>query len=69
MFNFCGGMQDFGRDVLKTLVQTDYGPGCSFDNITGHGLEDHHGGSHEQVNLYKKGVSGSGIAFRFFDAD
>lgn len=66
-FNFGGGMQDFGRDVLRELIKTDYGPGCSFDGINGHETQDHHGGPHDQVNLFQQGVKDSGAAFRFFE--
>lgn len=66
-FNFGGDMQDFGREVLRELIKTDYGPGCSFNGIGGHGTQDHHGGSHDQVNLFQERVKDSGIAFRFFE--
>ena len=67
-FNFGGDMLDFGRGVLRELIKTDYGPGCSFNGINGHGLrDDHHCGEHDQVNLFKEGVKGSGMTFRFFD--
>ncbi len=67
-FSFGGGMQDFGRDVLRELIMTDYGPGCSFDGIAGHGpRDDHHGGMHDQANLFQEGIDGSGCTFRFFD--
>jgi hypothetical protein len=66
-FNFGNEMEDFGRDILREVVRTDYGPGCSFNGINGHGLLNHHGGLHDQVTLYQQGVSGSGINFRFFD--
>jgi len=66
-FNFGGGMQDFGTNVLRELVKTDYGPGCSFNGIAGHGTQDHHIGPHSQANLFKEGKKGSGIAFRFLE--
>ncbi len=66
-FNFGGGMQNFGREVLRELIKTDYGPGCLFNGIAGHGMQDHHGGTHDQVNLFQEGVKDSGIAFRFFE--
>ena len=66
-FNFGGGMQDFGREVMRELIKTDYGPGCSFNGIEGHGMQDHHGGSHDQINLFQEGVKDSGITFRFFE--
>lgn len=58
-FNFGNGMRDFGRDVLREVVRTDFGPGCSFNGIQGHGLEMHHGGLHDQVNLFTHGVPAS----------
>jgi len=60
-------MVDFGRDALRELVRTDYGPGSSFNGIDGHGPQNHHGGSHEQVTLFQTGVSGSHMNFRFFE--
>lgn len=67
-FNFGGGMPDFGREVLRELIRTDYGPGASFNGIGGHGpRDDHHGGMHDQINLFEKGVKDSGATFRFFD--
>jgi hypothetical protein len=66
-FNFGGGMQDFGREVMRELIKTDYGPECSFNGIEGHGMQDHHGGSHDQINLFQEGVKDSGITFRFFE--
>ena len=66
-FNFGNGMQDFGRIVLRELIKTDYGPGCRFNGIAGHGAQDHHGGLHDQVNLFQEGVKDSGNTFRFFD--
>jgi hypothetical protein len=67
-FNLGGGMRDFGRNVLQELIKTDYGPGCSLDGINGHGpCDDHHGGMHDQVNVFQKGVKDSGCTFRFFD--
>lgn len=66
--NFGGGMQSFGRDVMKEVIKTDYGPGCSFDGIYGHGPKDHGGhGVHDQLNLYTQGVKGSGLTIRFLD--
>ncbi len=65
--NFGGSMCDFGRDVLRELVRTDYGNGCTFNGIDGHGLQNHHGGLHDQFNLFQKGVDGSGLAIRFFN--
>ena len=67
-FNFGGETTaDFGNTVVREVLRTDYGQGQSFGGISGHGPQDHHGGSHTQVNLYQPGVKGSGIAFRFFD--
>ncbi len=66
-FNFGSSTEDFGREIVKEIIKTDYGPGFSFDGIGGHGPRaDHHGGLHDQINLFKKGEKGSGIVFRFF---
>jgi hypothetical protein len=51
------------------VVRTDFGPGCSFDGIDGHGLEDHHGGLHEQVVLFRRGLSDSEATLRFFKGE
>jgi len=66
-FKFGKGIADFGRIVLQELVKTDYGPGGQFDSIKGHPVQDHHGGPHSQVNLFKEGVGGSGLSVRFFE--
>jgi len=66
-FNFGEGMKDYGRIVLQELVKTDFGPNCSFNGINGHGIKDHHGGPHDQINLFQEGVKGSGMTFRFFE--
>lgn len=66
-FNFGNGMKDLGREVLKELILTDYGPDCSFTGISGHESQNHHGGAHEQINLFKQGVKDSGATFRFFE--
>lgn len=67
--NFGPDMQDYGRIVLQELIKTDYGPGSSFNGISGHG-PDTHGGTHElheQVTLFQPVVKGSGLTIRFFD--
>ena len=66
-FNFGSEMSDYGREILRELILTDYGSGCSFDSINVHPLENHHGGTHDQVNLWKEGSSGSDAGFRFFE--
>ena len=67
--NFGPGMQEFGRVVLRELIKTDYGPGSSFNGIAGHGPDSHRGTHelHEQVNLFQRGVKGSGLTVRFYD--
>lgn len=66
--NFGPTMGDFGRDVLKTVVETDYGKDLSFDRINFHPVENHGGhGPHSQVNLWAKGVDGRGLTFRFLE--
>ena len=67
-FNLGGNMKDFGREVLKEVIRTDYGPKCSFNGIAGHESQVHHGGQHDQVVLYKEGVKASEFTFRFFDS-
>jgi len=67
--DFGGGLQALGRLALREIVKTDYGPGCSFNGIGGHGLSTH-GGTHEchnQVTLFQSGVKGSGTTLRIFD--
>ena len=67
--NFGGGMQELGRIASQELIRTDYGPGCSFNGIGGHGPSTH-GGTHpmhDQVNLFQRGVKDSGLALRFND--
>ena len=66
-FNFGGGMQDFGREILRELITTDYGPRCSFNGIAGHETQEHHGGPHDQINLFQERVKDSGMTFRFFE--
>lgn len=66
--DFGGGMQAFGREVTRELIKTDFGHGCSFNSIDGHGLSNHGGhGLHDQINLFKQGVKGSGLTIRFLD--
>ena len=66
-FNFDNGNQDFGRIVIQEVLKTDYGPNSSFNGIAGHGPQNHHGGQHEQVNLFQKGIKGSGATFRIYE--
>lgn len=66
-FNYGNGMKDFGNVVLQELIKSDFGPGCSFNGIDGHPTQDHHGGTHDQVNLFTRGESNSNINFRFFN--
>jgi len=67
--HFGKGMEGFGRIVLQEVIKTDYGPGASFDGISGHGPDTHNEthALHEQVNLFKSGVSGSGLKIRFLN--
>jgi len=65
--NFGPSMVDFGRDALRDLVRTDYGPESYFNGIRGHEPQNHHGGIHDQVTLFQPGVSGSHMNFRFFE--
>ena len=64
---FGGEMNEFGRIVLQELIKTDYGPNATFDGIDGHNAQDHHGGTHDQITLFKHGVKKSDVNFRFFD--
>ncbi len=65
--DFGSNLQDFGREALREVIKTDFGPSCSFNGIDGHALDNHHGGIHDQVNLFHHGTSNSGKTFRFFD--
>ncbi len=66
-FNFNNEFEPIGRSVIKSVLETDYGPDCSFDGIGGHGPQDHHGGTHDQVVLFNKGRKESHEIFRFFE--
>ena len=67
--DFGKSLQELGRVAAQELIRTDYGPGCTFNGIGGHGPSTH-GGTHllhEQINLYRQGEKGSGLQMRFFD--
>lgn|GEM_PF-3175827 len=66
VFNFGGGMQGFGREVLRELVKTSHGPGYSFSGIVAQSMWDDHCGLHDHVNLFQEVIKDSGMNFRFF---
>jgi len=64
-FNFGGGNAGL-RARCDAGAGQDGQRGCSFKEIAGHGMQDHHYGLHDQINLFQEGVKDSGMNFRFF---
>jgi len=65
-FNFGGEMRDFGHEMPRELIKTDYGQGCFFNGIAGHGTQCHHGGPHNQINQFQEGFRDNGMTFLFY---